>query len=191
MRIVFKDVKYKGKSMVKYIDKDKTYCIEVREADKTVNKKVAFIHEGEEMQNCIACIDYKPEEWDAVVAFQTEVQITAEDMDDIMVGALEGGINYWCNRAAVPEKEAYLGEYASEQISRGGTLVLHDYEDERDHVLTRDKLLAGIKLYLQNPHPYDITEGTRTGFKLDTCQADAVVCDMIIQYAIFGEVIYG
>ena len=76
------------------------------------------------------------------------VRVRNEDIDDIMVSALEGGINYWCRKAEV--KGGYLGEYASDQISRGGELILHDTED-----------------------------------------IDAEDADCIIQYALFGDVIYG
>ena len=41
---------------------------------------------------------------------------TGQDVDDIMVSALEGGICYWCDRVTVEGQ--YLGKYASEQISR-------------------------------------------------------------------------
>lgn len=50
------------------------------------------------------------------------VLVTDEDIDDIMVSALEGGINHWCAEAKVQGE--YLGEFASDQISRGGTLLL-------------------------------------------------------------------
>lgn len=52
-----------------------------------------------------------------------EIVLTQEDIDDIMCGALEGGINYWCDEAKVMGD--YLGEYGSEQIARGGKLRLH------------------------------------------------------------------
>jgi hypothetical protein len=44
---------------------------------------------------------------------------------------------------------------------------------------------------LENPHPYDILENSGSGTIIDTCNADATVCDMIIQYALFGDIIYG
>ena len=56
--------------------------------------------------------------------------VTQEDIDDIICGALDGGINYWCYKAEVVENN-YLGEYASEQISRGGSLNLYDSEKIR------------------------------------------------------------
>ena len=115
--------------------------------------------------------------------------VMESDIDDIMCGALEGSISYWCSKAEVVGD--YRGEYASEQISRGGHLKLHNFADGKKYILTKEKFMNGLKKYLENPHPYDITEGTKDGFKLDTCQADAVVCDMIIQYALFGEIVYG
>ena len=50
--------------------------------------------------------------------------LSDEDIDDIMSAALDGGITYWCCKAKVVGK--YLGEYASEQIARGGVLLLYD-----------------------------------------------------------------
>lgn len=46
---------------------------------------------------------------------EIRVELTQEDIDDIMVGALEGGITYWCSEAS-PEGGEYLG--ASMQVSR-------------------------------------------------------------------------
>ena len=36
-----------------------------------------------------------------VLKLELEVVVTQEDIDDIMTGALEGGINYWCGEAEV------------------------------------------------------------------------------------------
>ena len=55
--------------------------------------------------------------------------ISDEDIDEIMSAALAGGITYWCGRAKVVGE--YLGEYASEQISRGGVLKLYDIEEPK------------------------------------------------------------
>ena len=53
-----------------------------------------------------------------VLSCALDVRVSNEDIDDIMVSALEGGINYWCRKAEV--KGEYLREYASDQISSGG-----------------------------------------------------------------------
>lgn len=120
------------------------------------------------------------------ISYETTVNLTTQDIDDIMASALEGGINYWCRKAEVVGE--YLGEYASEQISRGGELILYDAESSDKWTLTRDKLLAGIKLWLTNG--MNVDHGVYEG-KLDTCVIDNVQADCIIQYAIFGKIVFG
>lgn len=117
------------------------------------------------------------------------VVVTDEDIDDIMCSALDGGINYWCGKAEVDGK--YLGEYASEQISRGGTLILHDVEEGRTELLTKEKLLRGIKMYVEQPKSSDILEVINHELHIDCGMVDAGVADTIIQYAIFSEIFYG
>lgn len=117
------------------------------------------------------------------------VVVTAEDIDEIMAAALEGGITYWCDEAKVVGN--YLGKYGNEQISRGGQLLLHDIEEDETYMLDMEKFLKGLRMYLENPHPYDILEEIDNRLRIDTTNADAMVCDMIIQYALFDDVIYG
>lgn len=114
--------------------------------------------------------------------------ITDEDIDDIMCSALEGGINYWCCEVEVVGD--YLGEYASEQISRGGELMLHDIEDYNETwTLDKNKLINGIKMAIANNDFADY-EWYANGM-IDTCQIDADVADVIVQYALFNEIVFG
>lgn len=117
------------------------------------------------------------------------VVVKDEDIDDIMVSALEGGITYWCDRAEVVGE--YLGEYASEQISRGGALRLYDIEEDDYKELTKEKFLQGLRLYLSRPKAGDFLEFIDRELRIDPGYADAEVADCIIQYAVFGDVIYG
>lgn len=128
-------------------------------------------------------------EQDTRIQVLFEVVVTDEDIDDIMVSALEGGVNYWCDTAEVAGK--YLGEYASEQISRGGTLILHDMEEDRSYELTKAKFIQGLRMYLERPSAGDFLEVVDHELHLDTGYADAIVADSIIQYALFADVIYG
>lgn len=114
---------------------------------------------------------------------QKKVKCTQENIDDIMSMALEGGITYWCGQAKVKGK--YLGDYGSEQISRGGTLYLYDNEDDSEYELTPEKFTAGLSLFLQENSSF-IVNG-----ELDVCQMDAADADTIIQYALFREIVYG
>lgn len=119
-----------------------------------------------------------------------EFEVTKEELDDIVCTAMDGGITYWAIKA-VPyamingkrEKE-YLGEYASDQISRGGELDITDEEGDV-FTLTLNKLVNGIKLYVMKNSKL-ISEG-----RLDMWQIDACVADAIVQYALFDEIIYG
>lgn len=124
-----------------------------------------------------------------VLKLELEVVVTQEDIDDIMAGALEGGINYWCGEAEVVGN--YLGEYASEQISRGGQLILYDIEEDETYTLDREKFMKGLKIYFEKPHPYNILEEIDNKLRIDTCNADDTVCDMIIQYALFDDIVFG
>lgn len=125
-----------------------------------------------------------------IIEVSFNVLVTDEDIDDIMVSALEGDINHWCAEAKVQGE--YLGEFASDQISRGGTLLLYDVEERKYEELTKEKFLAGMKRYLEHPIYEDtIYPGTHEGrYLLDCTLIDAPVSDMIIQYALFGEIVY-
>ena len=80
----------------------------------------------------------------------------------------------------------YLGEYASEQIARGGTLRLYDAESSASWELTREKFLNGVKLYLEEGNHVSVEDNA-----LDAADIDANDADCIIQFALFGEVTFG
>ena len=54
-----------------------------------------------------------------------------------------------------------------------------------------EKLLNGVKLYALNPVGCNCLDMVDGKLEIDCCNADAIVCDAIIQYALFGEVVYG
>ncbi len=111
--------------------------------------------------------------------------ITQQDIDNLMCTALEGGINYWCREAKVVGE--FLGEYGSEQISRGGSLLLRDAETDERWELTLEKFLKGIELYIKENGRVMIED-----FKLmDYGELDAGDADCIVQYALFGKLVYG
>ena len=118
------------------------------------------------------------------VRAQIEVNLSQQDIDDIMVTALEGGINYWCRRAKVVGE--HLGAAASDQISRGGSLILYDAESSDKWELTLEKFLNGVKLYFEQGCHVQVEDNA-----IDTCDIDAGDADCIIQLAIFEEVVFG
>ena len=112
-----------------------------------------------------------------------KLEITDEDIDVILSMALDGGITHWYSKVEVVGE--YLGKYTSDQISRGGILILHDMEDGKRYELTREKLLSGLQKYLQEHSAVICGQG------IDTGEIDALEADRIVQLALFEEVIYG
>lgn len=85
----------------------------------------------------------------------------------------------------------YLGEYASDQISRGGELILYDMETELTYTLTKEKILDGIKKYIAEGNVTCITRSYEGNLSIDCCLVDGTAADCIVQLAVFGEIIYG
>lgn len=118
------------------------------------------------------------------VHVEMDVSLTQQDIDDIMSTALDY-IGYWCGKAKVVGE--YLGEFASDQISRGGSLILHDAESSDKWELTLDKFLKGVGLYIKEGSGVMVED-----FKLvDIGCIDGPDADCIIQYALFGELVFG
>lgn len=98
--------------------------------------------------------------------------VTQEQIDDIMSTALEGGITYWCDRAATnfDQEEHYL----SDMLTLTKRLELHVTDENKWVVLELDKLLNVLGEMQFNFDDYD-----------------ALDADAAVQKAVFGEVIYG
>lgn len=140
-----------------------------------------------------------------IIKVELEVIVMPEDIDDIICAALEGGIGYWAcldnsteEFENAPEKET-VSETTSRLLKEGKTITLIDEEENERHEMTLEKLLTGIKMYLEDKQrPYNILADdlnsvgySRGTYELDCCMVDANVADMIIQYAVFGEVVFG
>lgn len=118
------------------------------------------------------------------------VELTVQDIDDIMVTVLEcGAINYWCQAAEVIE-EKRVADWGHEQIARGGCLILHDIEDYKEKwELNLEKFLNGFKLWAESGR--DTYGAVTNSGEVDTGRIDADCADEIVQFALFGEIVYG
>ena len=108
------------------------------------------------------------------------VEVTDEHLDNILVGCFEGGSNYWIDKIEVARDDYKGKEYASECVAAGG--ILNIYADGACHTLDKDMLINGLQQF--------INESKRFGH-LWPDRGDAGTDDMILQYALFEEVIYG
>jgi len=119
-------------------------------------------------------------------------EFSEQDLNDLMVTALEGGINYWCGKATMvladdgtykdvlPEDQTNIN-YASDIIGYGGSLVLQDSESDDEWTLTPEKFLNGIKKYCEE-------NSIALNHLIDL--HDAGDADCIVQYALFDEIVF-
>lgn len=121
--------------------------------------------------------------------FAVPVKVSQRFLDDLVSTAFEGGINYWCTKAEPGTATGALVEgadYLSDVITRGGTVYLYDDDPSegsgKTYALTLDKLLNGLALYIDR-------NLARSDGIPDVLDANGA--DQVIQYAVFGEVIYG
>lgn len=108
--------------------------------------------------------------------------ISQQQVDDLLCSAFEGGITYWCDNAEVQGEWPEGATYAHETLTRGSRIILHDMEDDDTCSLTLAKFLEGIVKAAaharQDVHTF-----------LEDHDADSA--DWAVQYAVFGELVYG
>jgi hypothetical protein len=113
------------------------------------------------------------------LSFPIEAMISAEEIENVVVSALEGASSYWCGLDnTTPEwdnepEDLPASQYATQLILEGKTVTLYDVEDEDDRwELTLQKILKGIG------------EALMRGYGRDDV-------DEILQLSLFGEIVYG
>lgn len=140
------------------------------------------------METCFRCDlpekECKCPSWEIQVPFK----VTAYLIDCIMDGAMYG-CEYWCDYVVAVATDNSRREKddlcLSELLTRGYNFKMyHDEgrqadEEGRYDVLTIDMMLKGINMYVAL-HRTTSTE-----------DMDAGECDLAVQYAMFGEIVYG
>lgn len=105
--------------------------------------------------------------------------ITDESIGDVLTTAFEGGSNYWATGVKVDDFKGQ--DYASQAVGHGAEAVISIDEDTPE-VLTREKMVVGI--------------GKAATYLGQTVERfienhDADDADLAVQFALFGEVVYG
>ena len=129
------------------------------------------------------------------IKIEKTIKFTEEDLSDILCSCFEGGCNYWC----CIDNDTDEWDDAKEQLRANGNqcpviedimlyMLIHGMPirliDEEENIglyMTMNIFLGGIKMAIENGYwdSYDIDD------------IDGYVGDAIIQYAVFGEVVYG
>lgn len=136
-----------------------------------------------------------------------EIELTARDAVDIVIGAIEGGTGYWAECKDYRWRDWYVDPdagYGSEdhdvlrEISRFEVLVR--IKEDADQVdpqrepndwfeITIANLETGVAQALGRfPHLFNAMGGVGADVEFDL---DATACDVIFQMTVFGEVVYG
>lgn len=110
------------------------------------------------------------------------IKIDNQLIDDLIVTALEGGINYWTSKVEVQDGDYKGGEFASDVISRGGTLIIHvpDAFKKTKFKLNLENFEVGIRSFMEKYPDVDLND-----------DYDAGDADLIMQFALFGEIVFG
>lgn len=129
------------------------------------------------------------------VDIKRTITLTEEDVEDLVVTALEGGIGYWAcldnrgQRFKDAPKDEPVSITASKILMDGGDLMFLDNDDRRSRwSFSIGKLMEGIKLYIEQGHDvYNVFSGD----EVDMGMCDVECADIIFQLGMFGELVYG
>lgn len=127
---------------------------------------------------------------DAIAAMRVPVNVfvTADKLQSALVSAFEGGSNYWIDRVEREVEPSRPCVYHSDVPFFGGALrivVAGEYRDEPKEIklLTLETLQAAVALLAEKwPHHAADLLGD---------SGDATTGDVLIQCAIFGDIIFG
>lgn len=123
--------------------------------------------------------------------------ITDTNIEDVVDAAIDEGISYWCS--VIETVENPCGEDYSAHILNGGVLKLRVADkDERKatwYKLDKDAICRGIQLWLKdfftkNTIKNVIYRDKSDVIRLDLAMVDSEMSDAIIQYSIFGEMLF-
>jgi hypothetical protein len=106
---------------------------------------------------------------------KARLEIYDEDIETIMEMA-GYGISYWCDEAVI-EENCYK---------------VHCNNNDKWYKLSHLDIVKGVQMAIENGNvEYDILYVLSDRCLLETGAVDITVADIIIQYACFGEIIYG
>ena len=153
--------------------------------------------------------------WNKEVAKETNpqitIKITKEDVVDILSSAMDG-IGYWGR--IVPNNEQYkeakkwireneepdceicYEEVIAQMLFDGKSVAVRDIEGDQESWLSLSNLAQGIQTAFRegyySSYNWLVPDGDGFGeWHLETSQIDSEVSDVIIQLAVWGEVVYG
>lgn len=118
------------------------------------------------------------------VTFTQTAIIPDKVVEDIWITAIEGGCNYWCESMLTAEDMS-----TQKALMAGLDVDVRAWDDDESYHLNKMRMVDGIVSFcqLRDISPLAFTKADW----YDIVDLDADVADLIVQFAVFGEVIYG
>lgn len=120
------------------------------------------------------------------------IRVSNKAIDNLMIAGMEIGISRWCKEVRVAGE--YLSQYASEQIARGGGLLLYCKDKELGcYLLTKELFFLGVKIVFEEYNHFNekwfkkIAPGV---YEIDETTHTPDLADLIIQCGLWGEPVF-
>jgi pectate lyase len=125
-----------------------------------------------------------------------EVDLDNEFFEDIICTMFEGGSNYWIDHIEFQSgkdkpKGTPVSTWIADVLNKGGTITIFIRESDEKIVLVKNMLIEGLDKWAMNyqDHVSVITENGRC--TIDAGNIDADDADIILQFALFDDVVFG
>lgn len=124
-------------------------------------------------------------------------KITDSDLISILCGVTSAACSYWCNEFKYDYTDYDLAKeklfqadgkksdicyegVILQMLKDGNSVVFVDRDDDEEHSLDFSSLIKGIELYMSSEHVSS----------MDLDEWDDADFDGVIQYALFGEIVF-
>lgn len=109
-------------------------------------------------------------------------RITEQFMADVLCTCFEGGSNYWIEDVTNLSNNP-KSQYFSESFAKGDKLSI--LVEDLIYELSHQRFVKGFRLYVKHCIENKLPVYT------DPCDIDGEIADMILQFALFSELVYG
>lgn len=130
-----------------------------------------------------------------------QLEIDERRVADLLCNALEGGSDYWSHIKSYNEPKEITFDWRSDArneadeiyrhihypMSKTGSIVIRDTEDQKDYILNREAIEAGLTAFANLKQG----EGGHHFSNFLNEQDDAETGDVFLQCCLFNEIIYG
>ena len=135
----------------------------------------------EMLSNPIEGEDYKP------ITLTITKTFTVDQLWEAIWGCDGTGITYWCNKIRKPNEEGVdLWKFEDNKVTPNPQAIrIYDYIEETSYVVEIEDLRRGYELAMKAGQTHC------SYYPLDIDDYDDCFGDIVLQYAIFGKLIYG